>query len=82
MYIYRIQHLYKYPFIRILFIYDQTCNSDVSASVFNNYYYYYYMYSGNYLSINFISPSHRIRSTQGHTKAMVLYPFPEKFFFC
>ena len=25
-----------------------------------------------------LSPSHRIRSTQGHIKAMVLYPCPEK----
>ena len=43
MYIYRIQHFYKYPFIRIV-ISDQTCNSDFSARGFNkqNYYYYYY----------------------------------------
>ena len=45
MYIYRIQHFYKYPFIRIV-ISDQTCNSDFSARGFNkqNYYYYYYYY--------------------------------------
>ena len=43
MYIYHIQHLYKYPFIHLV-ISDQTCNSDFSGRCFNkqNYYYYYY----------------------------------------
>ena len=34
MYIYGIQHLYKYPFIRIV-ISDKTCNIDFSARGFN-----------------------------------------------
>ena len=42
MYIYRIQHLYKYPFIRIV-ISDQTSrNFDFSARGFNKQNYFYY----------------------------------------